>query len=575
MRRVKKGHGAGELQVSMDAVQAGLSPDARAAMLLVSLLLFRVFYLWVAPLELSPDEAYYWEWSRRLDWGYYSKPPMVAWIMAASTFLLGNSEFAVRLPAAILATGALFCCWRMAHSMFGSRAGLLALLLAACSPGASVAAFVMTIDAPLLFFWGAASMSLWEAMRRECIPGADDGRAFCWWLAAGLAAGAGLLAKQTMAAFWPAAIIALALHPRTRHLLYSFRLWLSAAVSILLLSPAIWWNMHHDWITMQHTAHHFHQSGRTFLDSLRTFAEFAGSQLGVLSPLTCLLVYATGGVGLVMLCRFLPEAFGGRASEIRRLSGGGWPCRLLLLCLTGIAMLVPVTLLSLKQRVNANWPAPFYMSGFVLVAGWYYGKSGMAGMLEGMRGMVRPAVATGAALACLVYSLPWLVPLAGLEGSAVDPLVRVRGWRELAAKVENIRHKLPAPEKTFLVTRRRQTASELAFYLPGNPRIYRWSGNRKRITTQYELWPVPDTMSGWDVLFIIDVDKEVPGDLPGRFDDFYLLGNVDIPLGGGRARRFAAYHGVNFHAAAAGSAAAMHELQKTDGSYGFVRPVEG
>ena len=544
----------------------GLSPEVKAAMLLVAMLFFRVLYLWIAPLELSPDEAYYWEWSRRLDWGYYSKPPMVAWIMAASTFLLGNSEFAVRLPAAILATGALFFCWRMAHSMFGRRAGLLALLLAACSPGASVAAFVMTIDAPLLFFWGAALMSLWEAVRRECSPKADDGHAFFWWLAAGVAAGAGLLTKQTMAAFWPAAIMSVALHPRTRHLLHSPRLWLSVAVSILLFSPVIWWNMNHDWITIQHTAHHFQQSDRTILDSIRTFAEFAGSQLGVISPLTCLLVYVTGCLGLLKLCRSFWAVWRGRESESEKPFNSGGACRLLLLCLTGIAILLPITLLSLKQRVNANWPAPFYLSGFVLVAGWYYRKSGITGMLEGMRGMVRPAVVLGAVMACLVYLLPWLISLTGLEGSAVDPLVRVKGWKELAVKVENIRNKLPMPEKTFVVTRRRQTASELAFYMPGNPRTYRWSGNRRRVTTQYELWPVPDTMSGWDALFITDADKDVPPDLPDHFDEFYLLDTIEIPLGSGRVRRFIAYHGVNFHSVATSSAGIKAGRRVTDGA---------
>ena len=29
--------------------------------------------------ELYPDEAQYWLWSRTLDFGYFSKPPMVAW----------------------------------------------------------------------------------------------------------------------------------------------------------------------------------------------------------------------------------------------------------------------------------------------------------------------------------------------------------------------------------------------------------------------------------------------------------------------------------------------------------------
>ena len=48
---------------------------------------------------LIADEAHYWEWSRRLDWSYYSKGPMVAYLIALPTRLGANTEFWVRLPA--------------------------------------------------------------------------------------------------------------------------------------------------------------------------------------------------------------------------------------------------------------------------------------------------------------------------------------------------------------------------------------------------------------------------------------------------------------------------------------------
>ena len=61
------------------------------------------------PLDLAPDEAHYWDWSRQLDWSYYSKGPLVAWLIHASCWLAGdwatahcgNAMPAVRLPAAV------------------------------------------------------------------------------------------------------------------------------------------------------------------------------------------------------------------------------------------------------------------------------------------------------------------------------------------------------------------------------------------------------------------------------------------------------------------------------------------
>lgn len=60
--------------------------------------LLRLLYMiWLSPYTLAEDEAHYWEWSRHLDWSYYSKGPGVSWVIALSTGLFGHSEWAVRL----------------------------------------------------------------------------------------------------------------------------------------------------------------------------------------------------------------------------------------------------------------------------------------------------------------------------------------------------------------------------------------------------------------------------------------------------------------------------------------------
>ncbi len=522
--------------------------DRRVVFFLLALFIWRILYIWAAPIELSPDEAYYWEWSRRLAWGYYSKPPMVAWIMAFSTWLFGNTEFAVRVPAAVLGTLALWCSYRLGRSMFSARTGWWAAVLTAASPGACVAALVMTIDAPLLFFWSLALLCLWKALESEYRSrcGTAGTEPLWWWLAAGAAAGGGFLTKQTMFAFWPVILTFMLLGRDTRPLLKSWRVWMAVAVSFLALTPVIWWNMHHGWITLQHTAHHFEQSDRTLLDSVRTFAEFSGSQLGVISPVTCFLVFVINAACLFQAGRFVfrkdeacRPADSSGTHHVSRAAG--------ILLLTGIAVLLPIALLSLKQRVNANWPAPFYIAPVILVAGWYRGFFKLGPRIDRMKKAVLPGVLIGAAFSMLFYALPFVMPVSGLEGSAVDVTARVRGWKELALRVDSIRKTLPHPERTFLVTRRRQTAAELAFYVSGNPRPYRWSGNRMRVTTQYELWPGPGSREeGMDALVVIDVDKSVPSDLPQHFDDFRMLRQVEIFLGNGKARRYMIYFGESF-----------------------------
>ena len=89
-------------------------------LLLFGLSLFHLWYTHRGFLDLAPDEAHYWEWSRRLDWSYYSKGPMVAYLIAGSTRLCGNTEFCVRLPAVLLALGTATVVYLLARRLFTS-----------------------------------------------------------------------------------------------------------------------------------------------------------------------------------------------------------------------------------------------------------------------------------------------------------------------------------------------------------------------------------------------------------------------------------------------------------------------
>ena len=66
----------------------------------------RLAALFISPLQLYPDEAQYWLWSRALHWGYVSKPPMIAWLIRATTQIGGDREAWVRVSAPLLHAGA-------------------------------------------------------------------------------------------------------------------------------------------------------------------------------------------------------------------------------------------------------------------------------------------------------------------------------------------------------------------------------------------------------------------------------------------------------------------------------------
>src|SRR5438045_5614817 len=157
----------------------GGDQDARAAVFLtLALSLARLVALFRTPLELYPDEAQYWLWSRTLDFGYYSKPPVIAWAIWATTHIGGDAEPWVRLSANLFQAGATFVVFLIGRRLYGPAVGLAAAALYGLMPGVQLSALVAATDAPLLAFLGLSILTYVNLLEAE-------GRRRLW-LAAGL-----------------------------------------------------------------------------------------------------------------------------------------------------------------------------------------------------------------------------------------------------------------------------------------------------------------------------------------------------------------------------------------------------
>ena len=213
-----------------------------------------LFYLWhwLGPLPLGVslhvDEAQYWTWSRDLAWGYYSKPPVIAALIAASTALGGDGWLGVKaLPLLLypLAAGVLGA-WVTRVAGDATR-GLAAVCWLLASPLMLLLGFAATTDAPLVLCWALATVALWYALRQP---------ASAWaWLALGAAWALGMLSKYTMLAFVPGALACGWMMRRRAPLRVWLRglLWAGAAAAVLL-APHAWWNLEQGWQPWRHTA---------------------------------------------------------------------------------------------------------------------------------------------------------------------------------------------------------------------------------------------------------------------------------------------------------------------------------
>ena len=88
------------------------------AIFLVALVALRLIANALARTDLVFDEAQYWSWSRELDFGYFSKPPLLAWTIAMAEHVCGSSEACVRAPAPVLYLGTSLLVYAVARQFY-------------------------------------------------------------------------------------------------------------------------------------------------------------------------------------------------------------------------------------------------------------------------------------------------------------------------------------------------------------------------------------------------------------------------------------------------------------------------
>ncbi|MCQ8103673.1 glycosyltransferase family 39 protein [Methylomonas sp. SURF-2] len=469
--------------------------DGHLFIVLLALLLLRGGFLFGSDLNLIGDESYYWDWSRRPDWCYYSKPPMVAWLIGIATWLFGDYTAVVRLPTLVLGTVFLAYFHATAKAFYGARAAAMALLLMLATPINVLANFLMTIDPPLYCFW---IMALYY-LRRALFDG--DARAWLW---AGCASAAALLSKQAAIALPILLLVFLAGDPSRRHCLKR-QYWLYLLPMVLAAAPILWWNQQHDWVMFGHSKGHFGSDRAADLGRHFSHArDFMLYQLLLLSPVICLLVIWTG----------LRDAWGFRRLDAEQR----------FLWLMGPLLLLAVLLLSLLQKVQGNWPMPFYFSGLILLAGrWAVGA---------WRKTVKFALGFGFMLVGMTYVLPLLLQVSALKGTAWDPTKRFESWRELAVSVHNERLSAQPGRlsDTFIVALgHRYLASQLGFYLPDHPQVYRYEESGL-IMSQYEVWPGPERYIGKNAFIVGERPEDtLPQALKDAFVRFRFVAQVANP----------------------------------------------
>lgn len=475
-----------------------------AAALIAASAFWHIAYLTQAcPLDLAADEAHYWEWSRHLDWSYYSKGPLIAFVIRLgrallgdlSVALVGDESLAVRVPAALCGAGLLVSLFVLARRTLQSeRLALTAVALGLTLPAIAAGSTIMTIDAPYTLAWG------WSLVLAH-IAVFDQKR---WaWPVLGVVVGVGILAKYTMLLFLPCLALFLLAHREHRRLLMRSGPWLAVAIAGACCLPIVYWNYTHDWVSLRHVGW---QAGAT-ATGIRWFGpvRFIAEQAGLL-----LIFWFNCYVAASWANR------PGQPVSVHRSFLWWFSAPVFALFLTA----------SLRTPGQVNWPIVAYHAGILLGLTWFAERIATAGPKEGvmLRTSAGLAVVVGLAMIWVLHypasARPLFAALAAeptkdepVPMRRYDPTARLRGWKHLASAVDVVRNRV-ADERPLVAGSFWTLPGELSFYCDGHPEVYCFGAALGQRFSQFDIWrpnPLfdPEAFTGRTFIFVGDVSHEV------------------------------------------------------------------
>lgn len=539
-------------------------PLRPAVLFLLLLLALRLLYLaFLCPFALVEDEAHYWEWSRHLDWSYYTKGPGIAYMIALSTRLLGDTEFGVRALSPVFSAVGGLAIAALVRAMLTTstkantsgpppstglraKAPLLAVIALQLAPVNQVTALLATIDGPYCACWAISCFLAWRALMH---------RGTLAWPLLGLTLGIGLLFKYTILLLIPGLLLFAMFNRANLALARSWRSWLVLCIVAFAFaaSPVLIWNQRNGWPTLNHLMGHLglaepsrfsvHVAESPTIVQRLTNAPvnvgiFLGTQIGFVGPVLLL--------ALIACFRFHRVRRGTGESSVLPHAAESF-----LIC-AAAPILLFYLLVSFAVEPEGNWPIAAYMTLLPLAG--CAAVSALADYRERIarwesrppaerikEGFFRRKPET-------VFQIGWHASLAYGIGAAVLMLAMglARHAPETTSRFFPIGRLTQGPDfaravQTHIADLQKQTgrepivmaqhygrASHLAFYLPGHPNVYCTSAHQGGRPTAQDFWPDYDV----DSPALVGRDAVMLGGNPEQWSQvFERVESLGVPEG--------------------------------------------
>jgi len=288
---------------------------------------FTLIRLAVSPFfGLGVDEAHYVLYANFLDWSYVDHPPLVGWVHAPFYYIFGTNEFLARLPAILIFAVTSYCAYIFILRITSSiKIALLAVLALNGSFILNVMGLMLLPDSLLLLFVFLL-IFIAEKIARGGKP--------LDFILLGILLGLMGLAKYTSVLLVPPLIVFFLMRKRY-DIIFSPYMFLAALIALIMITPVIYWNINHDFISFRYQGSHIFGSLAT---SFKSFIESLAAQFGAYSPFLFIIAF----YGFFKVLR--------SSNDYLRLS-----------VLFGGTIIIFFLITSLSEKTLPHWPGIFYV----------------------------------------------------------------------------------------------------------------------------------------------------------------------------------------------------------------------
>ncbi|HLE40989.1 MAG TPA: glycosyltransferase family 39 protein [Nitrospirota bacterium] len=413
----------------------------------VLITLWKIYF--AATLQLHPDEAYYWLWSRHLDFGYFDHAPLIAYVIRLTT-LFSQQELWVRFGGILAAVIGSVLAWNLSLQMFGDKKIASASVIALNVMPIVMSGYILiTPDVPVFFFTGLSIYWFWQIVETQKVR---------YWYLMGIAFGLTLLSKYTAVLLAPSFFLFMVFSDERRWF-KTIHPYAAFLLGCALFLPVVYWNSTHQWISFLYQTRHGLRSEHSPV--IKNLLEYAGGQMLVAGPLF-----------------WLPGIYASVRSLFQK------DKRLLFLSLTSLPIILFFAVSSIQRTAAANWPNLAYFSFGILATQFFFSGHQIKKRLF----WIAIIFSVFLSLIASLHARFSILPLQSISDKAArsDATNWFYGWKELAEELEK------DPSIKFAMTEGCQIGPEISYYT--RERIFVCVDYKRTLTNQYNYWPFPDEL---------------------------------------------------------------------------------